>query len=104
MGTIQSRLRRKVYKTTAECLRDFQLMFSNCYTYNKPDTDITLMCQAIERTYHQRLAAMPQEVGTLCEALCNQYSGIAHNSCGSMKCCCVAIAQVIVNIIVVIKP
>ena len=64
MGTIRTRLERGAYGSVDECLRDFDLMFSNCYTYNKPNTDITKMCQALQRAYYQRLAAMPQPVRT----------------------------------------
>ena len=36
MGTIKKRLENKQYHSAQECIRDFKLMFSNCYTYNKP--------------------------------------------------------------------
>lgn len=63
LGTIQRRLETKYYSSTASCLADFTLMFSNCHLYNKPGTDITNMCHELEKVYHSRLAAMPQEVG-----------------------------------------
>ena len=35
MGTIKKRLESNFYKSAQECIRDFNQMFTNCYTYNK---------------------------------------------------------------------
>ena len=36
MGTIRKRLELFHYVSAQECIDDFQLMFANCYKYNKP--------------------------------------------------------------------
>ena len=36
MGTIKSKLERKVYKSGQECIDDFNRMFQNCYKFNNP--------------------------------------------------------------------
>jgi len=36
MGTIKKRLELFHYLNAQECIDDFQLMFTNCYKYNKP--------------------------------------------------------------------
>ena len=36
MGTIKKRLESSYYFSAQECIQDFQRMFTNCYTYNKP--------------------------------------------------------------------
>ena len=34
-------------------------MFNNCYTYNKPEEDISQMAQALEKFYLQKIRGMP---------------------------------------------
>lgn len=36
MGTIKKNLESNVYTCAKEAIDDFQTMFNNCYTYNKP--------------------------------------------------------------------
>ncbi|XP_014748238.1 PREDICTED: bromodomain testis-specific protein-like [Sturnus vulgaris] len=45
MGTIKRRLENNYYWGAAECMQDFNTMFTNCYIYNKPTDDIVLMAQ-----------------------------------------------------------
>lgn len=35
LGTIRKRLKNRFYWRAAECLQDFNTMFSNCYKYNR---------------------------------------------------------------------
>ena len=64
MGTIREKLQQHLYANVDECLRDFNLMFSNCRLYNKPGSDIVKFCAALEKAYHHRLAYMPQPVSS----------------------------------------
>jgi hypothetical protein len=61
MGTIKKRLESKFYRCAQDCISDFNRMFTNCYTYNKPGEDIVVMCQAIEKLFVQKLAGMPSK-------------------------------------------
>ncbi|XP_036762374.2 bromodomain testis-specific protein [Manis pentadactyla] len=61
LNTIKKRLEHKYYVNASECIEDFNIMFSNCYLYNKPGDDIVLMAQALEKLYRQKLSQMPQE-------------------------------------------
>jgi hypothetical protein len=36
MGKIKKKLEKNVYSCGKECIEDFNTMFNNCYTYNKP--------------------------------------------------------------------
>ena len=36
MGKIKKKLEKNVYSCAKECIEDFNTMFNNCYTYNKP--------------------------------------------------------------------
>ncbi|XP_040144918.2 bromodomain testis-specific protein isoform X1 [Ictidomys tridecemlineatus] len=61
LNTIKKRLENKYYVKASECIEDFNMMFSNCYLYNKPGDDIVLMAQALEKLFLQKLSQMPQE-------------------------------------------
>ncbi|XP_015989773.1 bromodomain testis-specific protein [Rousettus aegyptiacus] len=61
LSTIKKRLEHKYYVQASECIEDFNMMFSNCYLYNKPGDDIVLMAQALEKLFRQKLSQMPQE-------------------------------------------
>lgn len=37
-------------------------MFTNCYTYNPPSSDIVLMAQALEKVFLEKVAQGPREV------------------------------------------
>ena len=36
LGTIKKRLENQEYSNAKECIEDFNRIFQNCYTYNKP--------------------------------------------------------------------
>ncbi|KAM8787717.1 bromodomain testis-specific protein isoform 2-T2 [Rhynchonycteris naso] len=61
LSTIKKRLEHRYYVQASECIEDFNMMFSNCYLYNKPGDDIVLMAQALEKLFKQKLLQMPQE-------------------------------------------
>ncbi|KAM6217097.1 LOW QUALITY PROTEIN: bromodomain testis-specific protein [Rhynchocyon petersi] len=61
LNTIKKRLEHKYYVNASECIDDFKTMFSNCYLYNKPEDDIVIMAQALEKLFIQKLSQMPQE-------------------------------------------
>ncbi|XP_062268552.1 bromodomain-containing protein 3-like isoform X2 [Platichthys flesus] len=60
LGTIKKRLENNYYASASECMEDFNTMFTNCYIYNKPTDDIVLMALAVEKTFLQKVAQMPQ--------------------------------------------
>lgn len=36
LGTIKKQLENQEYLSAKECIEDFNRIFENCYTYNKP--------------------------------------------------------------------
>ncbi|GFN82764.1 hypothetical protein PoB_000927000, partial [Plakobranchus ocellatus] len=60
LGTIKKRLEQHYYNSPKECMEDFNTMFTNCYVYNKPGDDITLMAQELEKLFLHKVADMPQ--------------------------------------------
>ncbi|KAM9820206.1 bromodomain-containing protein 3-like [Neosynchiropus ocellatus] len=60
LGTIRRRLRNNYYWSASECLQDFNIMFTNCYIYNKPTDDIVLMALALEKVFLSKVSQMPQ--------------------------------------------
>jgi hypothetical protein len=61
LGTIKKRLENNYYWKSQECVDDFQVMFDNCYIYNKPGEDVVLMAQSLEKIFKNKLAQMPKE-------------------------------------------
>ncbi|BFZ05526.1 hypothetical protein BsWGS_08565 [Bradybaena similaris] len=61
LGTIKKRLEIYYYNSAKEAMQDFNTMFTNCYVYNKPGDDITLMAQELEKLFLQKVADMPPE-------------------------------------------
>lgn len=43
LGTIKQRLETNQYYSAKDCIRDFQLMFKNCYTYNRTPGEVSLI-------------------------------------------------------------
>ena len=62
MGTIKSRLETNFYFSSKQCLEDFNMMWKNCYVYNKPGEDVVIMAQTLEKLLLSKIASMPSEV------------------------------------------
>ena len=60
LGTIRKRLNTSFYQSADQCIGDFNLVFTNCYRYNKPDTDIVMMAKIMEKLFLRMLLNMPQ--------------------------------------------
>ncbi|KAI1290345.1 Bromodomain testis-specific protein [Halotydeus destructor] len=61
LGTIKKRLENCWYYSAAQCIRDFKVMFTNCYVYNKPGEDVVLMAKTLEKIFLGKLTEMPTE-------------------------------------------
>lgn len=62
LGTIKKRLETSQYFSAKDCVQDFNTMFTNCYVYNQPGDDITIMAQELEKLFLLKVAKMPPEV------------------------------------------
>ncbi|XP_055550307.1 homeotic protein female sterile-like isoform X2 [Wyeomyia smithii] len=61
LGTIKKRLENNYYWTSKECIQDFNIMFSNCYVYNKPGEDVVVMAQTLEKLFLTKVSLMPKD-------------------------------------------
>ncbi|CAF0807672.1 unnamed protein product [Rotaria sordida] len=61
LGTIKKRLDSNYYYSVKECITDINLMFSNCYLYNKPGEDVVVMGATLEKMFYEKLAEMPSD-------------------------------------------
>ena len=59
LGTIKKRLENSYYWMARECIQDFNTMFTNCYTYNKPGEDVVVMAQALEKLFLTKVRLEP---------------------------------------------
>ena len=60
-GTIKKRLEDHFYPSAKECIKDFHIVFDNCYTYNKDGEDVVFMAQTLEKLFLAKIVAMPKE-------------------------------------------
>ena len=59
MTTIKRKLDGCQYKSAKDCLNDFDRMFQNCYTYNRPTEDVTIMAKKVQEFLHSKVKNMP---------------------------------------------
>ena len=74
-GTIKSRLEENYYWSSQECIQDFKLVFSNCYSYNQPDEEIVANAKDLEEFFYAKIDAMPKsemEVEDISAAKCSR--------------------------------
>lgn len=61
LGTVKKRLENNYYWTSKEAIQDFNIMFSNCYVYNKPGEDVVVMAQTLEKLFLTKVSLMPKD-------------------------------------------
>lgn len=62
ISTLQTNLNSNKYNTKDEFIKDVQLIFSNCYTYNGINSQISEMAKSLEKVFDNMLKKMPKEV------------------------------------------
>ena len=82
LGTIKKRLETNYYYSAKECISDINMMFTDCYLYNKPGEvikdkmkicccydnnyslfeDVVIMGATLEKLFYEKLAEMPSDV------------------------------------------
>lgn len=48
LGTVKEKMDTRQYPTQAEFVADMRLIFTNCYRYNQPDTDVVAMAKKLQ--------------------------------------------------------
>lgn len=61
LALIKKKLDTNQYYSGSQCIKDFNLMFSNCYIYNKNTDDVVLMAQTLEKIFLQKIREMPKD-------------------------------------------
>ncbi|CAM4812301.1 unnamed protein product [Rotaria magnacalcarata] len=61
LGTIKKRLESNYYYSAKECITDLNMMFTDCYLYNKPGEDVVIMGATLEKVFYEKLAEMPSD-------------------------------------------
>ncbi|CAF1558504.1 unnamed protein product, partial [Rotaria sordida] len=58
------KLENREYASPDEFAADVRLIFSNCYLYNGPNTDVVAMCKKVEQMFENKYAKLPDEPQT----------------------------------------
>ncbi|GAV05993.1 hypothetical protein RvY_16037 [Ramazzottius varieornatus] len=61
LGTISKRLDYYWYSNAVQCIQDFKVMFTNCYTYNQAGEDVVKMANELEKVFLAKLGQLPSE-------------------------------------------
>ncbi|CAI5439782.1 unnamed protein product [Caenorhabditis angaria] len=61
LKTIESRIKNTYYTTASECVEDIETVFQNCYTFNGPEDDVTIMAQNVHAVVKKSLESAPNE-------------------------------------------
>lgn len=62
LSTIQTKMETGVYESAEQFKEDVKLMFENCYTYNKPDTQVYVQAKQLEKYFDGHFAKLPTEL------------------------------------------
>lgn len=59
LGTIRKKLDTGMYTRADQFEYDVRLVFSNCYTYNPPESDVCKMARELEAIFEQKMSQKP---------------------------------------------
>ncbi|XP_021349026.1 bromodomain-containing protein 3-like isoform X3 [Mizuhopecten yessoensis] len=60
LGSIKRKLETREYSCPSEFAEDLRLIFTNCYRYNPPDSDVVMMAKKLQDVFEMRYAKMPE--------------------------------------------
>jgi hypothetical protein len=55
LGTVKKKLNNNAYGSPERLFADIEQVFTNCRTYNPPESDVTFMCNQVAEVYTQQL-------------------------------------------------
>ncbi|KAL3871462.1 hypothetical protein ACJMK2_039458 [Sinanodonta woodiana] len=61
LGTIKEKMEVREYRSATEFAEDVRLIFTNCYRYNPPDSDVVMMAKKLQDAFELKYARMPDE-------------------------------------------
>jgi len=59
---LQTKLENREYNAAQEVAEDMRLIFTNCYRYNPPDSDVVKMAKKLQDVFELRFAKMPEDL------------------------------------------
>ena len=62
LSLVKRKLEGGSYRDAAEFASDIRLMFSNCYRYNPPESDVVQMAKRLHQVFETKFALLPDEV------------------------------------------
>lgn len=60
LGSIKKKLESREYSCPSEFAEDVRLIFTNCYRYNPPDSDVVMMAKKLQDVFEMKYAKMPE--------------------------------------------
>jgi len=57
----QKKMDNREYKSSSEFADDVRIIFTNCYRYNPPDSDVVMMAKKLQDVFEMKYAKLPDE-------------------------------------------
>lgn len=61
LGSIKKKMDNREYKSSSEFADDVRIIFTNCYRYNPPDSDVVMMAKKLQDVFEMKYAKLPDE-------------------------------------------
>ena len=75
LATIEKKLTNLEYSTAQDFINDTRLIFTNCYLYNPPNSDVVVMAQNLEKAFDAQVSRMPNEEQPVMETPSEEVEG-----------------------------
>ncbi|KII64746.1 Bromodomain-containing protein [Thelohanellus kitauei] len=62
LGTVRNKLKGGQYSHASQFIRDVRLVFTNCFRYNAPETEVFMCGQKLQQAFEQTIATCPIEI------------------------------------------
>lgn len=61
---LQRKMDSREYKTPSDFAEDVRLIFTNCYRYNPPESDVVMMAKKLQDVFEMKYARMPDDLSS----------------------------------------
>jgi len=64
LGTVKQKMDSREYRSPQEFAEDVRLIFTNCYRYNPPESDVVMMAKKLQDVFEMKYARMPDDLSS----------------------------------------
>jgi len=64
LGTVKQKMDSREYRSPQDFAEDVRLIFTNCYRYNPPESDVVMMAKKLQDVFEMKYARMPDDLSS----------------------------------------